>query len=73
MTRAIIALVLLLSSCYKKSDAVAQLRALGRPEPITCVRLNGRSDEVQGSFACIDGERRNWLCDQEDCIPGAAR
>lgn len=67
MKRAIVTLVLL-CSCYKKSDAVKQLTDMGRPSPITCVHLNGNDGDAAASFFCVDGLETQWFCDNDGCV-----
>lgn len=63
-----ITLVLFLSACYDKSDAVTQLQNMGRPAPIQCVSLNGQEGTARSSFTCTDGVGFVWACDEQACI-----
>ncbi len=62
-----ITLVLVLSACYDKSDAVKTLVDKGRPSPIVCSRTAGGGDTNQ-AFTCTDGAGIVWACDVDDCI-----
>lgn len=68
--RTVIILVLL-TACYTKKDAVEQVRAQGGPDPINCVSLN--SGDAVTSFACTDGENVKWACDDDGCIRWGGR
>ncbi len=65
--RSAIVFLLILTACYKKSDAVDQLKAKGRPEPITCVKSSGGGDS-EFAFVCSDGAGLIWNCDSDACI-----
>jgi hypothetical protein len=66
--RSAIIISLLLTACYKKEDAIKQLKAMGRPNPIACVSLNGQEGTDRSSFTCSDGAGFVWACDQDACI-----
>lgn len=61
-------LAILLTSCYDREDAMKQVRAQNRPEPIVCVRNSSDRNGASTSFVCTDAEGWVWLCDSSVCV-----